>query len=76
VTRLLDVERTRLALANRTEATVTRANVAAEHKSRGAIRPAFKDVGTASFLTNRVQVQSFNQAQYVVLIRRVAQPDL
>jgi hypothetical protein len=54
---------------------MTRANIAAEHERRGAIRPAFKNVWTACFLTNSVQVESFDQLQHVVLIGRIAQAD-
>ncbi len=49
------------------------ANVAAQHKGCGPISPAFKDIRTLRFLTNSVQIQSLNQLQQVILIRRIAQ---
>ena len=70
------IERSGLAFTNRTESAVSRADVAAEHERRSSIRPAFKNVWTTSFLTNRVQVKSLDQLQHVVLIGWIAQPDL
>ena len=52
------------------------ADVAPEHKGGRAIRPALKDVWTARFLADRMQVQSFDQFQYMVLVRRIAQTNL
>ena len=54
---------------------MTRADVAAEHESRGAIGPTFENVWTTGFLANCVQVEPFDQLQYLVLICRVAQAD-
>ena len=54
---------------------MTRADVAAEHEGRGAVGPTFKNVWTASFLTNCVKVETFNELQHLVLIGRVAQAD-
>ena len=76
VTRLFAVERARLAFADRAKAAMARADVAAQHESRRAIRPALKDVRATRFLTNRVQIQPFDQLQDVVLIRRIAQTNL
>ena len=39
------------------------------------LAPAFVDVGTASFLTNRVQVESFNEAPHGVELVRSPKPD-
>ncbi len=52
---------------------MTRADVAAEHERRGAIRPALKNVRAARFLTNGVQVEALDQFENLVLIRRIAQ---
>src|ERR1700704_3476101 len=49
------------------------ADVAAEHERCGAIGPAFKDIWAPRFLTNRVQVQAFDQLEQVILVRRIAQ---
>ena len=51
------------------------ANVSAKHERRGAVRPAFKDIRTAGFLADSVQVQALNQLQNIVLIGGVAQPN-
>jgi hypothetical protein len=76
VPRLFRIERARRAFAYRAEATMTRANVAAKHERRRAIRPTFEDVWATRFLTDRVQVKTFNQLQYVILIGRIAQTNL
>jgi hypothetical protein len=52
---------------------MTRTDVATEHERGGAIRPALKDVRTLGFLTNRVQVQTLDQLEQMVLVRRIAQ---
>jgi len=75
VSRLFGIETAGLSFTDRTEAAMTRADVAAEHERRRAIRPTLKDVRTTSFLTNGVQVESFDQLQYLVLIRWIAQTD-
>ena len=54
---------------------MARANVTAQHESRGAIRPAFEDVRTARFLADRVQIQPFDELQNVVLVRRITETD-
>jgi hypothetical protein len=76
VSRFVRIERARLPFANGTEPTVARADVAAEHESRSSIRPAFEDVWATGFLTNRVKVEALDQLQNVVLIGRIAKPDL
>ena len=55
---------------------MARAGIAAEHKRRRFVRPAFKNVWAARFLANRVQVQALDQLQHVVLVRRIAQTNL
>jgi hypothetical protein len=75
VTRLLRVELTRLTFADRAKSTMTRADIAAQHERGGSIRPAFENVRAAGFLTNGVQIESFDQLQHLVLIGRIAQPD-
>ena len=54
---------------------MARADIAAEHEGRGSIGPAFKNVGTARFLADGVQIETFDQLQHLVLIGRVAQAD-
>src|SRR5438034_94729 len=73
VTRLFGIERARCAFAYRAKPAVSRADVAAEHECRCAIRPTLKNVGTFRFLTNRVQVQALNQVEQMVLIGWIAQ---
>src|ERR1051325_5919734 len=73
VSRLIPVETAGLSFADRAEAAMTRADVAAEHERRSSIGPTLKNVRTTSFLTNGVQVESFDQLQHLVLIRGVAQ---
>jgi hypothetical protein len=75
MTWFIRVELSGFAFANRAKPAVTRADVAAQHESSGAIRPAFKDVRALRFLTNRVQVQPLDQLEQVVLIRWVTQPN-
>jgi len=76
VARFFRIKRTGRAFSDRSKATVPRANIAAKHESRGAIRPAFKDVWAAGFLTNRVQVETLNQFHNVVLVGGIAQTNL
>jgi hypothetical protein len=54
---------------------VTGANVTAEHESSCAIGPTFENVRTTRFLADGVQIETFDQLQHVVLIRRIAQTD-
>ena len=75
VTRLFRIQRPRLPFSDRAEAAMTRADVAAEHEGRSAVGPTFKNVWATSFLTNCVQVETFNELQHLVLIGRVAQAD-
>src|SRR5690242_11815780 len=73
IARLVRIQRARLAFADRAKSAMTRANVAAQHEGRSAIRPAFKDVRALRFLTDGVQVQPLNQLQQMILVRRIAQ---
>ena len=75
MSRLFGIERAGLTFADSAESTMARADVAAQHEGCGAIRPAFEDVGAAGFLTDGVQVESFDQLQHLVLIGRVTQAD-
>src|SRR2546425_4038588 len=68
VTRLIGIEPARLPFANGTEATMPRADIAAQHKGRSPISPALEDVWAPRFLANRVQVQALNQVEQMVLI--------
>ena len=75
VTRFVGIERARLAFADGAESAMACADVAAEHEGRSAIGPALKNVRTARFLADGVQVETFDQLQDLVLIRRVTQAD-
>ena len=73
VTRFFVVKLTRLALPHRAETTVPRADITAQHECGGAIRPTFKDVRTPGFLTDGMQVQTLDQLEQMVLVRRITQ---
>src|SRR5262249_6026995 len=73
--RLFRIKRAGLTFADRAKSTMARADVAAQHEGCGAIGPAFKNVRTACFLTDGVQVESFDQLQHLVLIGWVTQAD-
>src|ERR1044072_9953791 len=75
VARFFRIERARRAFADCAESAVACADVAAEHEGCGAIGPAFENVWTARFLADGVQIETFNQLQYLILISRVAQAD-
>ena len=75
VTRLIGIEPARRPLAYRAKPTMPRANVAPQHKGRSSISPALEDVWAPCFLTNRVQIQALNQAEQMVLIGWIAQPN-
>ena len=76
VARFCRVERHRLPFVDRAETTMARASIAAEHERRGAIRPALEDIWAARLLTDRMQIQARDQLEHVVLIRRIAEPNL
>ncbi len=75
VSRLFRIETAGLSFADCTEAAMTRADVAAEHESRSPIGPTLENVWTTCFLTDGVQVESFDQLQHLVLVGRIAQTD-
>ena len=75
VPRFFRIEKSGLSFSDRAKTTMTRANITAEHERGGAIGPALKNVGTARFLTDGVEVESLDQLQHLVLIGRVAQTD-
>src|SRR6185295_1893105 len=75
VARFFGIKRSGLAFSDSAEAAMTCADVAAEHEGRGAVGPAFENVRTARFLADGVQVETFDQLQHLVLIRRVAEAD-
>src|SRR6185436_16225059 len=72
VSRFVRIQRAGSALAHCAEPAVPRANVSTQHERGGAIRPALEDVWAPRFLADRVQVQTLNQLQQMVLIRRIA----
>src|SRR5437660_606048 len=71
--RLFGIQSLRCSFANSAETAMPRTDVAAQHERRSPISPALKNVWAFRFLTNRVQVQTLNQLEQVVLIRRIAQ---
>src|SRR5207245_4864770 len=73
---LFCVKRAGGAFADSTEPTMPSANITAQHERRRAIRPAFEDVRTTRFLTDRMQIQALNQPEQVILIRRITQTNL
>ena len=73
VTRFVAIERAGCAFADGAKTTVTRADVTAQHERGRAIGPALKNVGTASFLTNGVEIQALDQLQDVILVHRIAE---
>src|SRR6185503_15962890 len=73
VSRFFRIETARLSFAHCAKAAMTRANIAAEHKSRSPIGPTLENVWTTGFLTDGVQVQSFDQLQHLVLVGWIAQ---
>src|SRR5205085_8701705 len=75
VTRLLRVQLARLTFSNGAKTAVTSANVAAKHERRRAVGPTLENVRTARFLTNRMQIETFDQLQHLVLICRIAEAD-
>src|SRR5262245_60249244 len=75
VSRLVRIEIARLPFADCAEAAMTRADVATEHERRSAIGPTLENIWTTSFLTDGVQVESFDQLQHLVLVGWVTQAD-
>jgi hypothetical protein len=75
VSRFFRVQGSGLSFADRTETAMACADIAAEHESRRAIRPAFEDVRAARFLADGVQIQPFDELQNVVLVRRITETD-
>src|SRR6185369_12447487 len=73
VSRLFRVETAGLSFADRAKAAMTRADVTAEHESRSPIGPALENVWTSGFLTDCVQVESFDQLQHLVLVCWIAE---
>jgi len=73
VMRLFWIQSFRRAFSNRAESAMPRADVAAEHKGRSPVGPALKNVWAPCFLTNRVQLQTFNQLEQMILVCRIAQ---
>src|SRR4051794_20368687 len=75
VLRFLAVKYARSTLADRAEAAMPSADVAAQHEGRRAIGPALKNIRALRFLTDRVQIQTFDQLEQMILVRRIAQLD-
>ena len=51
------------------------ADVAAQHERRRAIGPALKNVRALRFLADRVQIQTLDQLEQMILVRRIAELD-
>jgi hypothetical protein len=73
VTWFLPVKLPGLAFPHRAKTAMPGTDVTAQHEGGGAIGPALEDVRTLGLLTNRVQVQTLDQLEQMVLIRRIAQ---
>ena len=73
---LFRVERTRLTFADSTKAAVARADVTAQHERCSAIGPTLKNVGATRLLAYRVKIQTLDQLEHVVLVRRITQSNL
>src|SRR5687768_12044129 len=69
----LRIEIHRLAFVNSAKTAVPSASVAAEHKCRGLVRPALKNIRAFRFLANRMQVQPADQIEHGVLVARIAE---
>ena len=69
------IKLSRSAFADCAKAAVTGADIPGQHKSCRAIGPALENVRTPCFLTNRVQIQSFDQLEQMVLVGGIAQTD-
>lgn len=74
--RFFRVEDAGLAFTDGAESAVARTDIAREHEGCRPVRPALEDVGTFRFLADSVQVQAFDQLEHMILVCRVAQPDL
>src|SRR5262245_14618042 len=72
---LVGVERLRLALADGAESAAARANVARDHKSRGAVRPAFVYVRAARLLADGVQVEFVERSPHFQEVLTHVEPD-
>ena len=75
MSRLQRIQGSRRTFSYGAKPAMPRADITAQHKGCGPIRPALKNVGAASFLTDGVQIQSFNQLKHMILISRVAETD-
>ncbi len=73
VCRLHRVEVHRLAFVHGAKSAMPRTCIAAEHESRGLIGPAFEDIRALCLLADGVKIQSVDQVQDLILVRRVAQ---
>src|SRR5690554_497876 len=67
-TRLVEVERRRLARVDLAEVAAARALVAADEERRLAILPAFEDVGTAGLLAHGVQALGLHERLELVVL--------
>jgi hypothetical protein len=75
MSRLQRIQRSRRAFSDGAKPAMPRADITAQHKGCGPIRPALKNVRASSFLANCVQIQAFNQLQHMILVSRVAETD-
>src|SRR5262249_31332089 len=73
--RLVWVERLRLAFADGAEPAAARANVARDHKSRGAVRPALVYVRGARLLADGVQVEFGERSPHFQKVLTHIEPD-
>ena len=70
------IELARFTFADGAKPTVASTDVTTQHKGRGAVRPALKNIRATGLLANRMQVQAINKLKYMVLISWIAQADL
>src|SRR5258708_3866179 len=62
-----------LAFSHRAKTAMPGADVPAQHEGGCAIGPALEDVRTFGLLTHRMQIQTLDQLEQMVLVRRIAQ---
>lgn len=73
MTWLFRIQEAWLPFPHSTKTAMTRTDIAAKHERSCAIGPTLKNVGTTRFLTNRVQIEPFNQLEHIILIGWVAE---
>jgi len=75
MSRFQRIQGSRRAFSHGAKSAMPRADITAQHKGGSPVRPALKNVRAPRFLADGVQIKSFNQLKYVILISRVAESD-